>query len=283
MKVLVLGGTGRIGGLVAESLFRKGYSTFASFRNKNKTQNLNLTWIELNLDIDSIDKLKLVIIKNDIKIVFYCLPLSLFQKFSLGIKFLDIKVIALGSSRKYSKIPDPSVKKVCDAVSDLKKASNDWIFIHPTMIYGKTGENNLSRIAALIKIIPIIPLPRGGSSLIQPIHAKNVAEALINATSLKAFNNEIVLGGPQSITYKNLFKLIAKVLNKRIIIIKLPKIIFKGAILLSQISPFFPKITTNEFERFYEDKIFETFKAYKTLNIKPISLEAGLKETFEGN
>ena len=48
------------------------------------------------------------------------------------------------------------------------------VLLHPTMIYGAEGEDNVQRLAAVLRRLPIIPLPAGGSALVQPIHQSDV-------------------------------------------------------------------------------------------------------------
>ena len=37
------------------------------------------------------------------------------------------------------------------------------------MIYGAEGEDNVRRLAALLRRLPVVPLPEGGRALVQPI------------------------------------------------------------------------------------------------------------------
>ena len=51
--------------------------------------------------------------------------------------------------------------------------------LHPTLIYGADGFSNIERIIGIARKFPVIPLPRGGMSLIQPIHCDDVSAALM--------------------------------------------------------------------------------------------------------
>ena len=50
--------------------------------------------------------------------------------------------------------------------------------LHPTMIYGAQGEDNVQRLAALLRRLPLVPLPDGGTALVQPIHQDDVTRAI---------------------------------------------------------------------------------------------------------
>ena len=53
--------------------------------------------------------------------------------------------------------------------------------LHPTMIYGAEGEDNVRRLEALMRRLPNVPLPAGGRSLVQPIHQSDVTRAILAA------------------------------------------------------------------------------------------------------
>ena len=52
------------------------------------------------------------------------------------------------------------------------------VMLHPTMIYGAQGEDNVQRLAALLRRLPFVPLPGGGAALVQPIHQDDVTRAI---------------------------------------------------------------------------------------------------------
>ena len=57
--------------------------------------------------------------------------------------------------------------------------------LHPTMIYGAQGEDNVQRLAALLRRLPFVPLPGGGRALVQPIHQDDVTRAIRAALSVR--------------------------------------------------------------------------------------------------
>jgi uncharacterized protein YbjT (DUF2867 family) len=56
----------------------------------------------------------------------------------------------------------------------------DWTILRPTMIYGAPGDRNLCRLLPLLRRAPVLPVP-GGAHLQQPVHAADVAHAVLAA------------------------------------------------------------------------------------------------------
>ena len=82
--------------------------------------------------------------------------------------------------------------------------------LHPTMIYGAQGEDNVRRLAALIRRLPVLPLPGGGRNLVQPIHQDDVTACLIAAIN-RAWQgpHTAVIAGPEPIAYADFIRAIA--------------------------------------------------------------------------
>jgi nucleoside-diphosphate-sugar epimerase len=61
----------------------------------------------------------------------------------------------------------------------------DLTTARPTMIYGDPGDRNLSRLLPLLRSTPVRPVP-GGRHLQQPVHAADVADAVLAAAKRPA-------------------------------------------------------------------------------------------------
>ena len=61
------------------------------------------------------------------------------------------------------------------------------------MIYGAPGDRNLSRLLAVLRRAPLLPVPGGGRHLQQPVHVADVADAVLNAAQHRV--DELMLDG----------------------------------------------------------------------------------------
>ena len=94
------------------------------------------------------------------------------------------RLVLLGSTRRFSRWPDAHGEGVREGEAALLASGRSGVMLHPTMIYGATGENNVQRLAALLRRLPVVPLPGGGRALVQPIHQDDVTRAIVAALGI---------------------------------------------------------------------------------------------------
>ena len=90
----------------------------------------------------------------------------------------DARFVFLGSTRKFTRWPDAHGNGVLAGEAAFLASGRSGVMLHPTMIYGAQGEDNVQRLAALLRRLPFVPLPDGGTALVQPIHQDDVTRAI---------------------------------------------------------------------------------------------------------
>ena len=75
----------------------------------------------------------------------------------------DARLVLLGSTRKFTRWPDAHGNGVLAGEAAFLASGRAGVMLHPTMIYGAQGEDNVQRLAALLRRVPIVPLPGGGT------------------------------------------------------------------------------------------------------------------------
>src|SRR6185312_17103994 len=88
------------------------------------------------------------------------------------------RFVFLGSTRKFTRWPDAHGRGVQAGEAAFLASGRAGVMLHPTMIYGAEGEDNVQRLAALLRRLPVVPLPDGGRALVQPIHQDDVTRAI---------------------------------------------------------------------------------------------------------
>jgi uncharacterized protein YbjT (DUF2867 family) len=150
------------------------------------------------------------------------------------------------------------------------------------MIYGAQGENNVQRLAALLRRLPVVPLPGGGRGLVQPIYQDDVTSC-IRAALRRAWTGPraLVIAGPAPVTYADLLRAIARAArlpSPRIL--ALPAAPLMAAAALTRLLPLVPTVRPAEIRRLLEDKAFSVAEMAEVLDIRGIPLEEGLARTF---
>ena len=105
------------------------------------------------------------------------------------------RLVLMGSTRRHSRWPDAHGNGVRAGEAAFLAAGRPGVMLHPTMIYGAEGEDNVRRLAALLRRLPIAPLPGGGRALVQPIHQSDVTRCLLAAARHTWTKPEVLVVG----------------------------------------------------------------------------------------
>jgi hypothetical protein len=101
------------------------------------------------------------------------------------------RVVALGSTSRYGKAdsPDPRERELAQRLADCEarlvqactRRGSVLVLLRPTLVWGRGRDRNLARLVALARRWRWLPLPAGSTGLRQPIHADDVAAAVLAA------------------------------------------------------------------------------------------------------
>ncbi|QNT79008.1 SDR family oxidoreductase [Entomobacter blattae] len=280
--VHIIGATGRSGLALCKALTQLNSPIQPVIRNQNhwKTQDFPTAQKALIADLDGPPSLLAQALEGARSIVSTAHARHIPQILAAGPK--DATYIFLGSTRKYTHWPDAHGKGVIAGEKAFLQSNQKGVLLHPTMIYGAEGENNVQRLAQLLKILPIIPLPKKGQSLIQPIYQSDVTKAMIHALSIEWSKPEsLVIAGPKAISYADFVHAIcrAATLPQRPII-SIPPWVLVQLAKLSRFIPVLPTISPAEVQRLMEDKAFDITPMQEKLQFTPISLQEGLAKLY---
>lgn len=192
------------------------------------------------------------------------------------------RLVLLGSTRKFTRWPDPHGNGVLAGEAAFLASGRSGVMLHPTMIYGAQGEDNVQRLAALIRRLAVLPLPAGGRSLVQPIHQSDVTRAILAALQYPwPEPRSMVIAGPEPMSYRDFIRAVALASGTRqprtVTVPAGPLIALAG---LTRFLPGVPTIEGAEIRRLLEDKAFDIGPMRTVLGIMPIALREGLALTF---
>jgi uncharacterized protein YbjT (DUF2867 family) len=192
------------------------------------------------------------------------------------------RFVFLGSTRKFTSWPDSHGDGVLAGEAALLASGRSGVLLHPTMIYGARGENNVRRLATLIRRLPVVPLPEGGRSLVQPIHQDDVTRCILAALG-RDWNgpHALVIAGPEAVAYADFVRAIAAASGQRHPrILRFPAGPLIALARLTRFLPGLPVIGPAEVRRLLEDKAFDIGPMRAELGITPLPLCQGLALTF---
>ena len=192
------------------------------------------------------------------------------------------RFVFLGSTRKFTRWPDAHGEGVLAGEAAFLGSGRPGVMLHPTMIYGAQGEDNVQRLAALLRRLPLVPLPDGGRALVQPIHQDDVT-ACIRAALARPYAaaRSVVVAGPTPVAYADFVRAVAVAAAlKRPRLVPVPAALLQAAARLSALAPFLPAIRPAEIRRLLEDKAFDIGPMIAELGVRPMPLAEGLARTF---
>lgn len=192
------------------------------------------------------------------------------------------RLIFLGSTRKFTRWPDAHGNGVLNGEAAFLASRRSGVMLHPTMIYGAQGEDNVQRLAALLRRLPIVPLPDGGRALVQPIHQDDVTRSVRAALDHPWDGpHALIIAGPTALPYAELVRAVATAAGlrpPRIVPVPAPLLITAARII--RYIPLLPSVQPAEIRRLLEDKAFDVRPMEQILGVTPVPLQTGLARTF---
>lgn len=188
------------------------------------------------------------------------------------------RLVFLGSTRRFSRWPDAHGDGVRAGEAAFLASGRAGVMLHPTMIYGAEGEDNVQRLAALMARLPILPLPNAGRALVQPIHQSDVTACVLVA--LRRGQGAITIAGPEALPYAAFCAAVARAAGlapRRVL--PLPAGLLIAASPITAL-PLLPRIRAAEIRRLTEDKAFDITAMRAELGVNPMPLAEGLRRTF---
>ena len=98
-----------------------------------------------------------------------------------------------------------------------------WTIFRPTLIYDPGHDGNVSAIASFVRRFGVFPIVRPGAGLRQPIHAEDVARAMVAASDAPGARNALFgLPGGETLAYREMVRRIFESLGRRPLFLDLP-------------------------------------------------------------
>jgi nucleoside-diphosphate-sugar epimerase len=186
---------------------------------------------------------------------------------------LEAVFVFLGSTRKFTRWPDAHGNGVLAGEAAFLASGRRGVMLHPTMIYGAQGEDNVRRLAALLRRLPVVPLPGGGRARVQPIYQGDVTRCILAALHVAWTGpHSLVIAGPQAMAYADFVRAVARAAG-----LAEKPVLNVPAGLLILVSALLPWVSAAELRRLTEDKAFEIAQMRSLLAVEPVPLAKGLE------
>ncbi len=273
MKVHVIGASGRSGASLCRSLLADGVQIVPVVRSAARWDATGLPGTPRLADLADFDALHKAL--QDAENVVSCAH-ARHAGAILAAAPATATFVLLGSTRKFTKWPDSHGNGVIEGEAAFLASGRRGVMLHPTMIYGAQGEDNVQRLAAMLKRVPFVPLPDGGKSLVQPIHQDDVTACIRAALGIVWHRAEtLVIAGPEALSYAEFVREVARAAGlppPRIV--PMPARLLRAAARITSL--FLPRIGPDEMRRLTEDKAFDIAPMQTRLALMTRPLADGL-------
>jgi len=110
--------------------------------------------------------------------------------------------------------------------------------LRTTMIYGGPGDQNVERIAQMLRRLPFFPLVGGGAGLRQPLHVEDAAAAAFAAvSSTKVVGKTYFLAGSEVLPVSVMIRQIAQAREVPLRFVPVPTSLIRGVIVAASAFP----------------------------------------------
>jgi len=280
MRLLVTGGSGFLGRYVLREAARRRHETVALARSDEAAALVADRGAQpLAGDLDQPDALPAIfasarcdVLVNLASLGFGHAPAIVAAAEHAGLK----RGVFVSTTAITTTLPAPTKRIRLAAEEEIRSSALEWTILRPTMIYGAPGDRNLSRLLTLLKRASVLPVP-GGRYLQQPVHAADLAEAVLAAAERSAAAGQTYdLAGSEPLTFEELLRVSARAVGSttRLIPVPLAPIVAvaRGYERISQE----PRIKVEQLERLAEDKAFRIDDAVRDLGYAPRPFEDGI-------
>jgi nucleoside-diphosphate-sugar epimerase len=205
-------------------------------------------------------------------------PLDHFSRWFEHSGLAPTRVVALGSTSVHSKSasPDPAERelaaRLAQAEARLAAAcaarGSACTLLRPTLIYGG-GERSLSRIAGLARRWHWLPLPRDATGRRQPVHAGDLAAAVLACLRSPApVVGSYDLPGGEILAYDEMLRRVLAVAAPGARILRLPAPLFRLGVRLLRLLGL-GGAGEGLLSRFNRDQVFDAGPARRDLGYAP--------------
>lgn len=273
MSITIIGASTGPGRMLYEELLNDGIPVTGIARNpRDIPTNSTAQFVQL----DATDAATLAELVNENTLLVHCSRPEILTSL-LALKPRMSRLIALGSTRIYTRFPDDKCARLAAMSHAISMGDIPTTLLHPTMIYGAPGLNNIERVVQIARMSPIIPLPDNGESLIQPVLASDVVRSIracIDDPS--TIGRTMTVPGETPTTYRRFIELCIEFAGEKCRVVSMPFTLLSLLAPVTHLLPFVPVVTQDEIRRLLENKAFST-EDLLNLGIEPVALDVGLK------
>jgi uncharacterized protein YbjT (DUF2867 family) len=281
VRLLVIGGSGFLGGYVLREAARRGHQAVALARSESAAAAVTaLGAVPVRGDLadelslaDAFPTARCDVLVNLASLGFGHAPAIVAAAERAAIP----RAVFVSTTAVTTTLAATSRRVRLAAEQQIRTSDLAWTILRPTMIYGDPGDRNLSRLLPVLRRAPVLPVP-GGGHLQQPVHAADAAEAVLAAAERPAAaGRSYDVAGPEPLTFTELLRTAARAVASRTRFVPVPLSPVVAAARGYELLSRNPRIRVEQLRRLAEDKAFAIDDAVRDLGYAPRPFAEGIR------
>ncbi|CAB5083534.1 hypothetical protein D3OALGA1CA_393 [Olavius algarvensis associated proteobacterium Delta 3] len=192
------------------------------------------------------------------------------------------RAIFIGSTAIFTALNAASKRVRRAAEETISKSGLAYTILRPTMIYGDHRDRNISRLVRFIHRSPVIPVFGPGTFHQQPVHVRDVADAVVrvlktDATVRRTYN----IPGADPINFNRMCDIIGGLLGRRKPLLHLPDKPVIDLLRLCEGMGLILPIKAEQVMRLNEHKRFSYLSAAEDFGYAPRSFDTGVSAEID--
>lgn len=166
----------------------------------------------------------------------------------------------------------------------LRASGLDFAILRPSMVFGP-DDHFVTKFAELARWAPMIALPGGGHTRLQPVWVDDLAEITAQVAARDKLGGEVIkIGGAQEITLKGAVRAIMKAVGRRRPLVSLPVWVMKPAAYACEKLFKRPPITRDQLAMLLDGGYTcEVPPLIEQFGVDLMSFDKGLEKIFDKN
>jgi uncharacterized protein YbjT (DUF2867 family) len=281
MRLLVVGGSGFLGGYVLREAVRRGHQTLALARSPEAARVVAALGARpLGGDLDDARQLDEAFAAARCEALLCLASLGHGHGPSIVAAAEDAGVpraVFVSTTAVTTTLHPPTKQVRLRAEEQIRHSGLDWTILRPTMIYGAAGDRNLSRLLLLLRRAAALPVPATGGCLHQPVHVGDVADAVLAAIQRPAAIGSLYnVAGPEPVPFVELLRTCVRAVGSRTRLVPVPLAPLVTLARAYERLSRHPRIRAEQLLRLAEDKAFPIDAAIRDLGYAPRPFATGI-------